>query len=160
MLSGPVDILVAFGLLGGAESASATAAYEYNQAHLIVVKHVVNDDGGSATASQFTMTIGGVTAAGGNSFPGSEAGTDKLVTLGSYTVTESGPAGYTASFSAGCSGSIAAGETKTCTVTNDDNALPRLVQMCLHVGRRAVTIIVPRPLAPVFLARGATLGPC
>ena len=94
--------------------------YEYGDAHLIVVKHVVNDNGGTATASQFTMTIGGVTATGGNSFAGSEGGTNKTVTPGSYTVTETGPAGYSASFSAGCSGTIAAGDTRTCTITNDD----------------------------------------
>ena len=46
------------------------------------------------------------------------------VTLGagSYNVTETGPSGYTASFSADCTGTIAAGQTKTCTVTNDDVA--------------------------------------
>src|SRR5436853_6262586 len=66
------------------------------------------------------MTINGVTATGGNSFPGSEAGTDRKVTTGSYSVTETGPSGYTASFSSGCSGSISAGQTKTCTVTNND----------------------------------------
>jgi len=39
---------------------------------------------------------------------------------GAYNVTESGPAGYNASFSADCSGNIANGESKTCTVTNND----------------------------------------
>jgi hypothetical protein len=97
--------------------------YEYNDAHLIVIKHVVNNDGGSATASQFTMTISGVTATGGNSFPGEESpGTDKVVTPGSYGVTETGPAGYAVTFSSGCTGTIVLGETKTCTVTNNDIA--------------------------------------
>src|SRR5436853_369442 len=95
--------------------------YQYEESHIIVIKHVVNDNGGGADASQFTMTINGVTATGGNSFPGAESpGTDRKVTTGSYSVTETGPSGYTASFSAGCSGSISAGQTKTCTVTNDD----------------------------------------
>src|ERR671938_1350053 len=94
--------------------------YQYGVSHLIVIKHVVNDDGGGANASQFTMTINGVTATGGDSFPGSEAGTDRKVTTGSYSVTEIGPSGYTASFSSGCSGTISDGQTKTCTVTNDD----------------------------------------
>ena len=40
--------------------------YEYQTAHLIVIKHVVKDNGGSAVASDFTMTINGVTATGGN----------------------------------------------------------------------------------------------
>jgi hypothetical protein len=164
LLSAPIVVLAAFGLLGRAQSASASAAYEYSQAHLIVVKHVVNNDGGTAKASDFTMTIGGVPAQGGNSFPGSEAGTDKVVTVvatgSSYSVTETGPGGYQATFSSGCSGTIAAGQTKTCTVTNDDNALPKFVLMCVHVGRKAVTVVVPRPLVPLFLALGATLGPC
>jgi Prealbumin-like fold domain len=92
----------------------------YDTGQLTVIKHVVRDNGGTATASDFTMTINGVTATGGNSFPGSEAGTTKQVTPGMYSVTETGPAGYDATFSAGCSGTIAAGETKTCTVTNND----------------------------------------
>ena len=95
--------------------------YQYDTGHLIVIKHVVNDNGGGADASQFTMHINGVTATGGNSFPGEESpGTNKEVTPGDYNVTESGPAGYTATLSGACSGTIAAGETKTCTVTNDD----------------------------------------
>jgi hypothetical protein len=95
--------------------------YQYEESHIIVIKHVVNDDGGGADASQFTMTINGVTADGGNSFPGAESpGTDKKVTTGSYNVTETGPSGYEATFSAGCSGTISAGQTKTCTITNDD----------------------------------------
>jgi hypothetical protein len=102
--------------------------YEYTTGHLIVIKHVVNDDGGGASASSFTMQITGVTATGGNSFPGAESpGTNKEVTPGSYNVTETGPSGYAATFSADCSGTIAAGQTKTCTVTNDDNAAHLIV---------------------------------
>ena len=41
---------------------------------------------------------------------------------GSYDVTETGPSGYTASLLGRLSGTIAIGETKTCTVTNDDQA--------------------------------------
>jgi hypothetical protein len=96
--------------------------YNVAPAHLIVIKHVVNDNGGTAVASDFTMTINSVTASGGNSFPGVEfLGTDKTITsFGSYSVTESGPAGYAQSASPDCSGTIASGETKTCTITNDD----------------------------------------
>ena len=60
------------------------------------------------------------------SFPGAEApGTSVPVDPGAYSVSEAGPGGYTMSQSADCSGSIALGETKTCTVTNDDDA-PKL----------------------------------
>lgn len=92
-------------------------------AHLIVIKHVINDDGPhTAVAGDFTMTITGVTAEGDNTFPGAEApGTNKtLSSVGSYDVTETGPAGYEATYSDDCTGTIAPGETKTCTVTNDD----------------------------------------
>jgi hypothetical protein len=87
-----------------------------------VIKHVVNDNGGSSVAGNFTMTISSVTAEGGNSFPGVESpGTDKtLSTVGSYNVIEQGPPGYGATFSADCTGTIASGQTKTCTITNDD----------------------------------------
>ena len=35
-------------------------------------------------------------------------------------MTESGPAGYSPTLSTDCAGTIAPGETKTCTITNDD----------------------------------------
>ncbi len=91
-------------------------------AHLIVVKHVVNDNNGAATAAAFTMTINGVTATDGNSFDGEESpGVDKTLTsVGSYSVTESGPSGYSETDSVDCSGTIALSETKICTITNDD----------------------------------------
>src|SRR5205807_1113323 len=54
------------------------------------------------------------------SFPGNEAGTAVTINAGSYSVGESGPTGYASSLSAGCTGSIAVGQTKTCTVTNND----------------------------------------
>jgi hypothetical protein len=102
--------------------------YQYDTGTLIVIKHVVNNSGGGADASQFQMTIDGVTATGGNSFPGEESpGTSKTVTLGDYSVSETGPSGYAATFSSDCSGSISKGETKTCTVTNDDRAAHLIV---------------------------------
>src|SRR5919197_1524027 len=109
---------VAFPALSGASNPYQYCnEYGYNYqycgpttGHLIVIKHVVKDNGGTADASDFTMTINGVTATGGNSFPGAESpGVDKEVTPGSYSVTETGPSGYTASFSADCTGTIAAG---------------------------------------------------
>ncbi len=106
--------------LGLAQNAICTISNSDQAAHLIVIKHVNNGVTASInTAADFTMTIGGVTAIGGNSFAGSESGVNKtLTTVGTYNVTESGPSGYTQSDSAGCSGTIALGETKTCTITN------------------------------------------
>src|SRR5439155_22461298 len=58
------------------------------------------------------------------SFPGGS--TTVALIAGSYSVSETGPSGYASSFSADCSGSIDGGETKTCTVTNDD-IQPKLI---------------------------------
>src|SRR4029077_14411168 len=63
---------------------------------------------------------------GGNpssaSFPGSEApGTTITIDPGSFSVTESGgPSGYPQPGAVGCAGTIAWGQTITCTITNDD----------------------------------------
>src|SRR5205814_9293656 len=74
----------------------------------------------SLTAAAFSGTIGGaVVAAGGNTWAG--ASTDRTLTaIGNYSVAENAHPGYDATFSAECSGTIGLGETKTCTVTNDD----------------------------------------
>ena len=89
-------------------------------ATLTVVKQVVNDDGGSAVPSDFTLHV-----TGNSPSPASFAGTGSpgtSVTLGSgaYTVSEDAAAGYEASYSEDCTGTIAPGESATCTVTNDD----------------------------------------
>ena len=57
-----------------------------------------------------------------SSFPGSEAGTVVYLSPGAYSVDETGggPAGYAKSIGAGCSGTIANGDSKSCTITNDD----------------------------------------
>jgi len=91
-------------------------------ARLTVVKQVVNDHGGTKTAADFTITINGVKAIGGNTFAGSAAGTTRtLSSVGAYSVTETAVAGYALqSASAGCSGTIALGESKTCVLTNND----------------------------------------
>lgn len=94
-------------------------------ATLNVIKNVTNDDGGTATASDFTIDVSG-TNVSSSSFAGSEAGVEVTLDAGSYEVTETGPAGYLGTGSGDCSGTIAAGETKTCTITNNDIA-PQLV---------------------------------
>lgn len=63
-----------------------------------------------------------MTAVGGNSFAGSESGVTKtLPSVGAYSVTETAVPGYAlTSQSADCVGTIALGESKTCTITNGD----------------------------------------
>src|SRR3989344_1881358 len=97
-------------------SANAVLAGE-----LTVVKNVINDNGGTAVASDFTINVSGVDASP-TSFPGSGLGTPVQLKPGAYSVTESAYTGYTVSYSTDCSGTISAGEQKLCIVTNNDNA--------------------------------------
>jgi len=91
-----------------------------------VIKHVINDNGGTKTAGDFTMNVT-ATNPSDDSFPGAESpGTSISLDAGSYSVDETDVAGYTKSIGADCSGTIANGETKTCTITNDDNAQVRV----------------------------------
>jgi hypothetical protein len=98
-------------------------------ATLTVIKTVVNDNGGAAQASSFTIhvTSGGTDYAneGGVASPG------KAYTLnaGTYIVSESTPpTGYTQTgISGDCNSTtgsvtLAAGDSKTCTITNNDVA--------------------------------------
>ena len=106
--------------LGPGQSASCSITNDDEQATLTVIKHVVNDNGGSRQASDFTISVAGVSPSPA-SFPGSEAGTIVVLAAGAYNVTESGPtSGYTVQYSADCSGTMAIGDSKTCTITNDD----------------------------------------
>ncbi|HEV8359439.1 MAG TPA: DUF5979 domain-containing protein, partial [Candidatus Thermoplasmatota archaeon] len=95
---------------------------------LIVIKHVVNDNGGDASAADFTIHVscGGseIDAAAGLESPGrSYPGLD----VGTCTVTEDAVSGYAGpTYSGNCDSSgdvtIVAGATRTCTLTNDDEA--------------------------------------
>jgi uncharacterized repeat protein (TIGR01451 family) len=112
--------------LGPGQNVSCTFTNN-RQPQLTVIKHVINDNGGTATASSFTIGVSG-TNASPNSFPGDEAGTLVALDAGSYSVTEGAHAGYDVSYSGDCSGTIAAGESKTCTVTNNDQAATLIVK--------------------------------
>jgi hypothetical protein len=102
-------------------SATCTIHNNDQAATLTVIKHVINDNGGTNVASDWSLDSGGTNDSPDN-FAGSEAGTAVTLDAGSYSVSETGPSGYSASYSADCSGTIANGDSKTCTVTNDDQA--------------------------------------
>jgi hypothetical protein len=108
-------------VLANGGSATCTITNDDRAAKLIVEKVVVNDNGDSAVASDFTLGVLGVNPTP-DSFAGSESGTTVTLDAGDYEVFESdGPSGYTAGYSDDCAGTIGIGETKTCTVTNDDS---------------------------------------
>lgn len=114
-LSGNVTVAV-----GG--TSNCTITNDDIAPQLKVIKHVVNDDGGTAVAGDFTMNVT-ATNPSQASFAGSESpGTTITLDAGSYSVDEGASGGYAKSLSADCSGTIAVGETKTCTITNDDLA--------------------------------------
>jgi hypothetical protein len=110
------------GTIAAGEHKTCTITNTDVSASITIIKHVVNNSGGTKDADDFTLTINGVTADGGNSVTGSEGGVTKtLATVGAYSVTETAVTGYAqTSVSAECSGTIALGEHKTCTITNED----------------------------------------
>ncbi len=101
--------------------------------HVVVNKVVVNDNGGTATTSNFNLLVNAtsVTSGSTNDFA-----------AGTYTVSESGLFGYSATFSDGCdsAGSITvvANATTTCTITNNDIA-PSITLVKSVVGGSATT---------------------
>ncbi|MFZ3060232.1 MAG: hypothetical protein WA102_10925, partial [Candidatus Methanoperedens sp.] len=108
------------GSIAAGETKTCTITNDDIQPVLKVIKHVINDNGGTNVSGDFTMNVAGTNAAPA-SFAGAESpGTTVTLDAGSYSVNETGPFGYDTSFSTDCTGSIAVGETKTCTVTNDD----------------------------------------
>src|SRR5204863_386161 len=115
------------GSINVGETKTCTVTNDDIAAKLKVIKHVVNDNGGTATAASFTMSVTGSSPSPA-SFAGAESpGTTVTLNAGSYSVGETGPSGYASSASSDCSGSLAIGQTKTCTLTNDD------IQPILHV---------------------------
>ncbi|MCO6180801.1 hypothetical protein, partial [Ciceribacter sp. RN22] len=102
---------------------------------LTLQKTVVNDNGGTSQLSDFTLTASGNTPMSGAS--GSPEVTGAEVAPGTYTLAETGPAGYIASsYSCSIDGGAATsgnsvalenGNAAVCTITNDD--IPPTVTM-------------------------------
>src|SRR5262249_61789727 len=99
---------------------TCTVTNDDASAKLIVVKKVSNTHGGTKTPADFTLTVTG-TSPSPASFPGADTpGTTVTLKAGAYGVDEVAVTGYAKSLSPDCTGTIAVGQTKTCTVTNDD----------------------------------------
>ena len=112
------DVLGGEVTLEEGQEISCTITNDDIQPILIVIKHVINH-GATTVASDFTMSVSGNNPSPA-SFPGKESpGTSVSLNAGFYTVTETGSTAYIPSFSSDCTGSITIGETKTCTVTNE-----------------------------------------
>ena len=97
-----------------------------NPATLHVIKHVINDNGGTAVAADFNVHISGNSIAA--NAPGAESpGTIYTLAAGAYEVGEDAFAGYAGSFSGDSpDGNIilAPGDNKTIIITNRDILIP------------------------------------
>lgn len=84
---------------------------------LIVNKVVINDDGSTKVIADFSLFVDGVNVT---------SGVATTTTTGSHTVSETADSGYTTTIGGDCAAdgtvTLALGDVKTCTVTNDDIA--------------------------------------
>lgn len=105
-----------------------------------IIEQVINDDGGTATASDFSLTL---TASGtSETFSGNPAGTTFVIPAGNYWTADSGViSGYTISYSPECNNTLSAGQSVTCTVTSNDNPVvipPNATTGTLTVIKRVI----------------------
>jgi hypothetical protein len=84
------------------------------RSHLKVILRV---SGGAAVPSAFKVHVRGGSVKPHATFPGSKQGTKVSLNHGSYSVSAKGPKGYKEKASGGCSGTLGAGKSKTCTIT-------------------------------------------
>ena len=96
-------------------------------ATLKVIKRVVNDNGGTKTPADFILHVkSGMSDVSGSPAAGSASGMTYTLLPGTYSVNEDAvPSGYTQTgISGDCASSgavtLASGDSKTCTITNDD----------------------------------------
>lgn len=82
---------------------------------ITVTKIVVNDNGGAKAVSDFPLFVDGISVV---------SGIAATTTVGTHIVSETGTSTYAAAFGGDCNASgtvaLAAGDNKTCTITNDD----------------------------------------
>ncbi len=104
--------------LAAGENKTCTITNDDAPGVLRVIKVVVNNNGGTAEADDFSFTVNGGAATAFESDGQNDVG----VNAGTYTVTEVAAAGYSTTYSNCGSVSVALGETETCTITNDDIA--------------------------------------
>jgi uncharacterized repeat protein (TIGR01451 family) len=108
------------------QHATCTITNKDNPAHLTLIKEVVNDNGGTDVATDWTLTATGPSIISGAT--GSTAVTNSAVRAGSYTLSEAGPSGYQASDwmctggtqTSATSIDLALGDIATCIIVNDD----------------------------------------
>jgi YVTN family beta-propeller protein len=122
------------GEIQAGDTVRCTVTNKYNQfipgilPKLIITKQVVNEGGGEAEPSDFTITVDGNNPTP-SSFDGSSSGTSVTLNPGSYSVTENSLPEYTSSKSGECTGSLSDSETKQCTITNIYQPIDKSAQL-------------------------------
>jgi len=132
--------------LTGGDVATCTITNNDQAATLTLVKTVINDNGGTATVSNFPLTATGPTTITGVS--GAAAVTNASVNAGVYTLSEVAAAGYaagtwscTAGTLSGNQLTLASGQSASCSITNNDQAATlTLVKTVVNTGGGTATI--------------------
>jgi len=123
-------------------------------ATLTVIKNMINDNAGTSTASDFMLQISGLLS---EIFAGSETGTVfNFETFGDYTISEGAYTGYMTTYSDDCVGALISGDSKTCTVTNDD--ISDTVTICHVVGDNTYNVQTPNASATINQGHGSHEG--
>ena len=115
-------------------------------------KLVINNDGGTKVATDFSFKVNGGSAVGFLQDGGEVLKGKNTLTLnaGSYTVIEPAVAGYDTSYE-NCTGIVVGNaETKTCTITNNDNIPPtvdvqKTVRLAGSENAFTETAVAPEP---------------
>lgn len=108
------------GSISAGGNKTCTITYDDKPASLTVIKKVVNDNGGTLASNNFTITVTGDNVSSA-SFPGADSpGTTVTLDAGDYSVDEDGDPGYAGNLSDDCAGIIGNGDSRICTITNDD----------------------------------------
>ena len=112
------------GTIALGQTKTCTVTNDDQPAKLIVRKVVINDDGGTKTAADFSFEVNG----GNPTAFEADGQNDLTVDAGSYSVTEPAAAGYTTTYDNCDNLALANGETKTCTITNNDQPAKLIVK--------------------------------
>ena len=108
------------GSIAAGEERTCTITVDDEPASLVVVTDVVNDDGGAAAPGDWAISVTGNDPEPAGFAGAAAPGTTVALDAGAYSVSADGPAGYDSARSADCAGTVAVGETRTCTITGDD----------------------------------------
>jgi Prealbumin-like fold domain len=141
---GPTGYASSLACVGGGTSSGNQITVPANQSvvctftnddiapQLTVINNVDNTNGGSAQASDFTVSVTGTEVAPA-SFPGLDApGTLVTLDAGSYEVSSSTLAGYDTNLDSACTGDLGIGESATCTITHTSQQGTLIVRKILN----------------------------